>query len=466
MPLQFRGILLALTWLLTSGQDPSLLSIVSKRPLCVIHDSMAPEAKLTETLLEATQALRFDFSINVYDVSWDSEEGAGSEGAELLSGTCGPCSERLVIARSESLHGWMMSLAAAWVPACLPPAVRSVLVLTDFMDGVEPSPCLRDGHAHCVLNNVVVKDSDGFKLLFDAIMSLSDSANAMVLDRMSQSLLALGLTPWKVHTSKMLETEADQGMLLRRIFSPPTDLGRLTLGPLKAPAAPSMWSSWQCHPAGMAEFDDPDTGRRDGSQEFCLLERVPCCTGTEFTYHTSSLESPNLPPARFVSQSHPNISIAVRPSQAPYVDVLPDCHLHVPVAYLWGHGWEANPAHLLHDAVHAPLPRAASPVCQAVWLVSTCVCLCCTITIYGSLLQLFPLFFGDGMERSTEESNRADRSLRMACTMEGIRIYPDRNFFGSPPVHRGLHIASVAPASPRSVLALLPGVLRRAGHRR
>jgi hypothetical protein len=348
------GCMLISVWLLASGQDPSLLSLVSKRPLCVVHDSTAPEAELTETLLEAIQALRFDFTVSIFDVAWSSED---DDAASFLRKVCGQCSDRLVIARTESLYGLMPLMAHAWQPDCAPPAVRSVLFPTDFLDGVEPSPCL-GGDGHCLLDYSVIRLSDGPKLFYDAVISLS--ANSTVLNELSQKILAHGLTPWQLHTgdSRMLESEADLGMLFQRVFPPPIPRGGFTLGP--ATSAPlAAWSSWQCHSAGTAGYDVPENGRA-GSEEFCLLERVSCCTGSDFTFHASSVESPNLPPARFVSQCHPNISIAVRPSQAPYV--VPNCHLHAPVAYLWGHGWEANPGHLLHDTVR-PQNHTASPAC-------------------------------------------------------------------------------------------------------
>ena len=469
-----RCLLLASVWLITCGQGPSLLSLISKRPLCVLHDSMAPapEAELTETLLEAIQALRFEFDIKLFDVSWERDDNTLS----WLSRTCGRCSDRLVIARAESLRSLMPSLETAWLPECVPPEVRSVLFLTDSIDGAEPSPCLRDGY--CLLGDSLRRHleniprgqvsvgarSKGSNLFYDAIISLSTNATVL-LKRLSQTLLAHGLEPWQLHTSdsRMLEADADLEMLFRHVLLKPTiPLGGLTLGPPKA-TPPAPWSSWQCHSAGMAEFADPDSGPRAGSKEFCLLERVSCCTGSEFTFHTSSVESPNLPPARFVSQGHPNISLDIRPSQVPYA--VRDCHLRVPVAYLWGHGWEANPAHLLHDAVRplnlaAHLPaRDCNPVHgMMAWLH---VRLRCVISGLSRAAAL-PALFRDGMERGTEESKRADRSHCVASAMEGIRI--SRRIPGdsvrSLPVHRRPHSASVAPASPRSVLALLPGVLR------
>jgi hypothetical protein len=177
--------------------------------------------------------------------------------------------------------------------------------------------------------------------------------------------------PWRVHTgnSRILESEADLGMLLQQVFPPAVAAGGVTLGPSKAMevgAAPAQvdveagagarfgyWSSWECHSAGMPGYEVPEQGPA-GSDQFCLLERVSCCTGNDFSFHVANLESPNLPPERIGAEAQPQYSIAVRPSPEPYL--IRDCHVHVPVAYLWGHGWEANPAHLLHDAVRPPFP--------------------------------------------------------------------------------------------------------------
>jgi hypothetical protein len=354
----FRGILLALGCALSYGQASSIHSVVSKRLLCVVHDSTAPEASATETLLDAIQALRYDFIVKYLDVSHHLD---GLPAANVLTDSCGLCTDRLVIARAQTLTDSSMHELFQGVPEwCLPPAVRGVLFLMDFLDGLEPSPCLDSPGRLCVLDSsVYIRKDGGHILLHDAIISLA--ANITAVDRITpQVMLEFGLMPWERHSidPRMLEAEADLGVLLQRIFRPQIPLHGVTLGfsnrsegtrgPASAPS-PAAWSSWECHPAGLPGYQVPENGP-PGADEFCLLQRVTCCTGEEFAFHAGTgSPSPSLPPRRIGSQSSPNLAIAVRASPAAYL--VNDCHLHAPVAYLWGHGWEANPGHLLHDAV-------------------------------------------------------------------------------------------------------------------